>query len=765
MKSRSNSLGRRAVGPLVSCVLAMVATQEIVRGEFRHALVIGNAAYKSGPLAAPPRDSAAVAQALERRGFTVTRADDLATAKDLREAVATFGRSVPTGGTALVYFSGHAAPTPAGGDRPPPADTGLMPTDGVPGGYPWGAWLRPLVDTLAVPQPAPSKEPICGSRINIVVVDAAPPPSSAGPQQRLVPSAEITADSLVIFRADDAPVAADAEGLSPLAAKLVAGLATDRPLDAVLSDLSPRVESSLAVGELARLAAPPSVAVSSPVALAAGPTPGAEWVNSIGMVFCWCPPGSITIGSEEREPGREPDELRAEVTFPDGFWMAKHELSYRELYSLGPGVYLATGNHKLEPLNRPPPRDHLAKLLATLDEHAPAGWRYALPTEAEWEYAARAGTTTAYSFGGDPAALPRHGNFADRTLRESSSHGEWATTHGDKTKNPVAFGDRQTGIFSYAHKIWSDSSATMARVGSYAANPWGLHDVHGNVAELTATLYHPARVATDVPEAKLAEWLGRPESRGFVCKGGSWASVPAFCRSAFRGWSQQLPRAGVVENVIGLRFVLRPRAAELPPLVTKWTPLVPSVVTSAAGATATIQPDGIVAIGGPAVGGDTYTVTVPVAAGQRPLAFRLEALPDASLPKGGPGRNGDGNFLIAEVGFKAAAAGSATLLPLPVLDVAADYSQRGMPVHHVLDGRLHTGWGIGGGTGKEQAAVFTVSLPTRSGVDGTTWRFPSGADDPGVPTLIEITVRHQPHDYPATLGRFRVAMLHEETTP
>jgi hypothetical protein len=46
MKSRSNSLCRRAVGPLVSCVLAMVATQGIVRGEFRHALVIGNAAYK-----------------------------------------------------------------------------------------------------------------------------------------------------------------------------------------------------------------------------------------------------------------------------------------------------------------------------------------------------------------------------------------------------------------------------------------------------------------------------------------------------------------------------------------------------------------------------------------------------------------------------------------------------------------------------------------------------------------------------------------------
>lgn len=765
MNSRSSSPRRPAAGRLAVCCLAALAVPGIARGEFRHALVIGNAAYKSGPLAAPPRDSAAVAEALERRGFTVTRADDLATSKDLREAVAAFGRGVPTGGTALVYFSGHAVPTPADGDRPPPADTALLPTDGVPGGYPWGAWVGPLLDTLAVTKLAPAKEPICGSRINIVVVDAATPPRSAGPQGRLVPSAEVAADSLVIFRADDAPVAADAEGLSPLATRLVAGLESDKPLDAVLADLSPRVESSLAAGELARLAAPPSVAVSPPGALAAGPAPGAEWVNSIGMVFCWCPPGSMTIGSEEREPGREPDELRADVTFADGFWMGKHELSYRELLSLGPGVYLATGNHKLQPLNRPPPRDHLAKLLATLDEQAPAGWHYAVPTEVEWEYAARAGTTSAYSFADDPAALPRHGNFADRTLRESASYGEWATTHGDKTKNPVFFGDRQTGIFSYAHKTWSDSSAVMARVGSYAANPWGLHDMHGNVAELTSTLYHPARVAEDVPEAKIAEWLGRPESRGFVCKGGSWASVPASCRSSFRGWSQQLARGGVIENVIGLRLVLRPRVADRPPRTTKWTTLVPTAVTSAAGATATIQPDGIVAIGGPAVGGDTYTVSLPVAAGQRPLALRLEALPDSSLPKGGPGRNGDGNFLIAEVGFKAATAGSATLLPFPVLDVAADYSQHGMPVRHVIDGRLHTAWAIHGGTGKEQAAVFTVGLPTRSRDDGATWRFPAAADDRGPPSVIEVTVRHQPHEYPATLGRFRIAMLHEEATP
>ena len=105
--------------------------------------------------------------------------------------------------------------------------------------------------------------------------------------------------------------------------------------------------------------------------------------------------------------------------------------------------------------------------------------------------------------------------------------------------------DRQTGMFSYAHKTWNDGQAETAKVGLYPPNAWGLHDMHGNLAELTSTPYHAERNPPEAFDTRL----------GWVCKGGSWLSTAKYCRSAFRGQFTFRSRENTTENFLGLRLV------------------------------------------------------------------------------------------------------------------------------------------------------------------------------------------------------------------
>jgi len=120
-----------------------------------------------------------------------------------------------------------------------------------------------------------------------------------------------------------------------------------------------------------------------------------------------------------------------------------------------------------------------------------------LPTEAEWEYACRAGTKTRYSFGDNDADMYQYGNYADRTCTKP-------------------FG----GPKDEAH---SDGHEQTAPVGSFKPNPWGLYDMHGNVwewcADRGADSYDPGAAAAE-------------NTRGL--RGGCWNRPAAACRSAYR---------------------------------------------------------------------------------------------------------------------------------------------------------------------------------------------------------------------------------------
>ncbi len=123
---------------------------------------------------------------------------------------------------------------------------------------------------------------------------------------------------------------------------------------------------------------------------------------------------------------------------------------------------------------------------------AQTGHFYRLPTEAEWEFACRAGTTTAFSFGDDPAQLGDYAWFAD------------------------------------------NSEFQYQKVGTKKPNPWGLHDMHGNVSELTLDQYLPDAYAK-LGESTLSPWNPPVTRHPTVFRGGNWDADADQLRSAARG--------------------------------------------------------------------------------------------------------------------------------------------------------------------------------------------------------------------------------------
>ncbi|PHR97392.1 MAG: hypothetical protein COA78_27730 [Blastopirellula sp.] len=259
---------------------------------------------------------------------------------------------------------------------------------------------------------------------------------------------------------------------------------------------------------LKQLRGEPSFAVGPPNQFMHGRKAGDEWVNPLGIVFCWCPPGTFTAGSPENETDRYPDETQRNVTIADGFWLSKYELTLgQRVAKRGPGRG-TLARHKLDPVTMINHDDakSMTRTFSASEQKAgrlPDDWQYTLPTDDQWEYAARAGTTTQHYFGDDVKQLPKHANFADKTYYDT----------GDIYSNA-------------AHRSLSDGAAKLNLVGSYAANPWGFHDMHGNVAEWCINL---------------------------AIRGGSWTSAPQNCRSAYRDSFSSRNE----QNFIGYRIIIQ----------------------------------------------------------------------------------------------------------------------------------------------------------------------------------------------------------------
>ena len=130
------------------------------------------------------------------------------------------------------------------------------------------------------------------------------------------------------------------------------------------------------------------------------------------------------------------------------------------------------------------------------------GQPYRLPTEAEWEYACRAGTTTPFSFG--------------RTISPSQANYD--------------------GNYTYANGAKGTYRQRTVAVGSLPANLWGLHEMHGNVWEWLEDVWHDDYSGAPVDGSAWTDREGKDSDRIRVVRGGSWCINPGVCRSAFRVW-------------------------------------------------------------------------------------------------------------------------------------------------------------------------------------------------------------------------------------
>lgn len=517
------------IGWAFAAVVAFLMTQATeTHGEHRVALVVGNANYTAGALASPELDAETAAEALRSLGFRTTLERDL-DREGLRRAVDQFVSSAPTNGTALVYFAGYALAGVKNGQK----DTFLLPigeeirNDRDIGNR--GVGVHELLATLG-------KD--AASTNHLVLIDGCyewPKDLQnvpVGPR----PPAELPDNSLLCFATMPGSVADAGDGPSPFAAALAETVRQrmDDP-EGFFGDLANRVsrqtggrqvmwwQSTLA-DDVSLLADAASQAVASPNELRAGNRAGEEWVDGRGMVFCWCPAGTFTLGSPKDMPGRDADEGPVEVTLSEGFWMAKYELTRGQSTRLSRKSLGSEKNHPVDSLHL----DDFRTVTRAINQderkakRLPDDWEYALPTEAQWEWACRAGSGTRYSFSDDERQLAQNGNFADRTLFET-----------------------RVDLFHYARRDINDGIAWLAHVGSYAPNAWGLHDMHGNVWEFTETRYSKELQGGRDPVG--------PKDGSFVIRGGAWCSLPESCRSAFRNHATSRDE----EQFLGFRLVIR----------------------------------------------------------------------------------------------------------------------------------------------------------------------------------------------------------------
>ena len=152
------------------------------------------------------------------------------------------------------------------------------------------------------------------------------------------------------------------------------------------------------------------------------------------------------------------------------------------------------------------------------------GRRFDLPTEAQWEYACRAGTATPMWYGDLDTDFAKFANLGDAKLREFALD---TYVHVRVVANPNKYDD-----WVPKDERFNDRGFVSADVGSYQPNPWGLHDVHGNVWEWTRSKLRPYPYHEDESDTGVSP-VGQSDGRRVV-RGGSWYDRPKRCGSAFR---------------------------------------------------------------------------------------------------------------------------------------------------------------------------------------------------------------------------------------
>ena len=256
--------------------------------------------------------------------------------------------------------------------------------------------------------------------------------------------------------------------------------------------------------------------VRTPVPSATEPKPGVSRTFA-GIEMVWIPPGEFMMGSPEDEQERLDNEgPRHRVTFAQGFWLGKYEVTQAQWQAVmggNPSYFKGDGKLPVECVSWDDCQEFIRKL------NAKGEGAFRLPSEAEWEYACRAGTTTPFAFG------------------------ETISTDQANYNGNYTYGNGRKGVFRYK----------TTPVGSFQPNAWRLYDMHGNVWEWCQDWSHDSYSGAPADGIAWETPLGQYR----VLRGGSRDSDPGGCRSAHRLNNTPDRRY----NCIGFRVALFPAAA------------------------------------------------------------------------------------------------------------------------------------------------------------------------------------------------------------
>ncbi|MBF0187828.1 MAG: SUMF1/EgtB/PvdO family nonheme iron enzyme [Magnetococcales bacterium] len=527
----------------------------------RAALVIGNSAYADAPLINPHNDAHDLAITLRTLGFQVEHASNL-DRKQMRRAIRSFGEHLrQEGGVGLFFYAGHGMQV-NGKNYLIPINADILHEDEI-------------ADEAVEADLVLRKMESANNGMNLMILDACrnnPFARSFRSSSSGLAQMDAPVGTLIAYSTAPGSVAADGNGRnSPYTHHLLdkistPGLTVEQLFKQVRAALIKETdrqqiswESSSLVGDFSFAArgedpaepslahenrppaappeqqtksarSPPSPETASPSRKASlsdcwhQTTPGHLCTEPVTQIpFVRIPEGCFQMGSPRSEKGRSGDEGPQHEVCLKGFWMAIHALTNRQ-YRLFRGDHDSgrARNHTLSGDAQP------VVNISWQDANAYAAWltskgngTFGLPTEAQWEYAARAGTTTSRYWGESSSISCRYANLADGTAKR-----EWSLLRKHACE---------------------DGYAATSPVGQFLANPFGLFDMQGNVWEWTSDRYgrHTYKNSPNTDPTGPERGLSR------VLRGGSWADGPRLGRIAYR--HHLLP--GVRNKRSGMRLV------------------------------------------------------------------------------------------------------------------------------------------------------------------------------------------------------------------
>ena len=540
----------------IEIISAMLILSLTAAAQPRVALVIGNAAYETSPLTNPAKDAKDMATELTRLGFRVIIITD-ADRRQMIQAIQKFGKGLHDGSVALFYYSGHGMQyhgnnyliplkTAIAGEADIEFETvdanrvlAQMATANSNGvnlvildacrDNPYKGFLKSLqvglaqmnaptgsliVYATAPDTPAlddPEGQNSIYTRRLLEALRAMPDANiyelllwvrqqvMADTEKRQVPWESNSLTGLFYF-ANAAPTPAPQIVYVEVTPTPAPAQPTPRPSQERNAELpteegnthpSPSHEGNTEL---------PSSEGAGVGSCWESATPGATCAEpTTGMEFVYVPGGEFEMGCGKKEQGCDNDEKPRHNVKVNGFWIGKYEVTQAQWETVmgdNPSNFKGA-NRPVESVSWNGAQMFLEKLNAAVETRGRASLHFRLPSEAEWEYAARAGTTTPFFFG--------------ETISADQANYDGNYTYGKGKKG--VYRERTTDV------------------GSFPPNDFGLYDMHGNVWEWVADTYHENY--TGAPNDG-SVWGSLGDGKAKVLRGGSWYDYPNLCRSASR---------------------------------------------------------------------------------------------------------------------------------------------------------------------------------------------------------------------------------------